>query len=400
MEARMSSRYSRVISWLFAGTLIVLLSGATWSPKSLQASGAPLKVGLLIELTGAAGVYGPPSKAAAELAVAEINKSGGVIGRKVQLIVADDATDVKTAAQQARKLVDQDHVDVLISTESSAARDAVVPVTKRNNTFMIYSPLYEGGACQKNLFDLGEVPQQQVTPVVPYFQKTYQGRKWYIVGNDYNWPRALGKSTNQAVSQAKGRVVGNDYVPLGTSDFGSILAKIKSSKANFVMMTLVGSDAIAFVKQLHDFGLGSKVKVLGLALLDNTLPALKGSTSGTFAAFGYFSTLGTSANRTYIKALRAKFGPNTPQQTTLSESDYDSIHLWAKAVKKAGSASTDAVVKAMAGRTFDSPRGRMTVNGHTHHVAQHAYLGEARPNGTYRITHDFGVIQPGPQCAF
>ncbi|MGI8827663.1 MAG: transporter substrate-binding protein [Chloroflexota bacterium] len=142
------------------------------------------------------------------------------------------------------------------------------------------------------------------------------------------------------------------------------------------------------------------VKILALALLDNTLPALKGSTSGTFAAFGYFSTLRTSTNRRYIRELHAMFGTQAPQQTTLSESDYDSIHLWAKAVQKARTASTNAVVKAMAGQTFYAPRGRMTVNGRTRHVAQHIYLGQAQPNGTYKIRHDFGLIKPGPQCAF
>jgi ABC-type branched-subunit amino acid transport system substrate-binding protein len=367
----------------------------------LRAEGAePLKIGLLIQLSGAAGVYGTPSKQAAELAVAEINQAGGVLGRNLQLVIADDATDVKTAGEQVRKLVNQDHVDVLISTESSAAREAVIPVVKRGNTLMIYTPLYEGGACEQNLFDLGEVPQQQLEPVIPYMQAQYDGKTWYIVGDDYNWPRALGKATRSFVAASGGSVVGEDYVPLGTSDFGTILDKVRTTNASFVLLTLVGSDAIAFVKQLHDFGLGDKVKTLSLALLDNTLPALTGNTSNTFAAFGYFSTLNTTANATFIKALHAKFGANTPQQTTLSEGDYDAIHLWAQAVRKAGTPDAPSVVKAMGGESFNGPRGTLTVSGTTHHVAQHIYLAAATPDATYRILHDFGLIEPGPQCAF
>jgi urea transport system substrate-binding protein len=296
--------------------------------------------------------------------------------------------------------VSRDHVDVLISTESSAAREAVIPVAKRGNTLMIYTPLYEGGACEQNLFDLGEVPQQQVAPVVPYMQAQYHGKTWYIVGDDYNWPRALGTITRSIVIAADGSVAGEDYVPLGTSDFGAILDKVRSANATFVLMTLVGSDAIAFVKQLHDFGLGDKVKILSLALLDNTLPALKGYTSNTFAAFGYFSTLDTAANTTFVQALRAKFGASAPQQTTLSEGDYDAIHLWAQAVRQAGTSDTAGVVKAMGGQTFNGPRGTVSVSGTTHHVAQHMYLGGATPDATYRILHDFGVIQPGAQCSF
>jgi len=388
------------------GVLVVLLllasSVTAWHVRAasqVQARGS-LKVGLLIQLSGAAGVYGLPSQQAAQLAVGEVNAAGGIAGRKLQLFVADDATDVMTAGEQARKLVNQDHVDVLISTEASAALAAIVPVVKRSNTFMIYTPLYQGGACEKNLFVLGEVPQQQVVPVIPYLDSRFHRKSWYIVGDDYVWPRALGKVTRRIVNHARGRVAGEDYVPLGTSDFGTILDKVKSSKANLVLMTLVGSDAIAFVKQLHDFGLGGKVKIFSLALLDNTLPALKGSTSATYSAFGYFSTLKTPANRRFLRALQKSFGAHAPQQTTLSEGDYDAIHLWVQAVRKAGTADTNAVVKAMAGQTFRGPRGKITVNGRTHHVAQHVYLGAVQPNATYRILHDFGLIQPCPQCSF
>jgi len=387
--------------WRGASTaLSIAVVSLSMSSSSHAQATNPLKVGLLIQLSGAAGVYGAPSQQAAELAVEEINQSGGVLGRKLQLVIADDATDVKTAGEQARKLVNQDHVDVLISTESSAAREAVRPVAKRGNTLMIYTPLYEGGACEQNLFDLGEVPQQQVEPVIPYMQTQYHGKTWYIVGDDYNWPRALGKATRSFVAAAEGSVAGEDYVPLGTSDFGTILDKVRAADANFVLLTLVGSDAIAFVKQLHDFGLGNKVKILSLALLDNTLPAIKGNTSNTFAAFGYFSTLDTPANTKFIQALRAKFGADAPQQTTLSEGDYDAIHIWAQAVRKAGTTDTSAVIKAMGGQTFDGPRGTLTVSGTTHHVAQHIYLGAATPDATYQILHDFGLIQPGPQCSF
>ena len=389
--------YHKGLGVASAVAAISVIMSSTWSLS--QPNQQPLKVGLLIQLSGAAGVYGLPSQQAAELAVSEVNK-GGVLGRTLNLVIADDATDVKTAGEQARKLVNRDHVDVLISTESSAAREAVIPVAKRGNTLMIYTPLYEGGACEQNLFDLGEVPQQQVAPVIPYMQAQYHGNTWYIVGDDYNWPRALGKVTRAIVTAASGTIAGEDYVPLGTSDFGTILDKIRAADATFVLMTLVGSDAIAFVKQLHDFGLGEKVKVLSLALLDNTLPALKGDTSNTFAAFGYFSTLDTPANTTFVQALQAKFGTSAPQQTTLSEGDYNAIHLWAQAVRQAGTTDTAGVVKAMGGQTFNGPRGTLTVSGATHHVAQHMYLGAATPDATYRILHDFGLIQPGSQCSF
>jgi urea transport system substrate-binding protein len=394
----MAFPYARRMSLVALG--LILLAAVGWSSASAKRDAGDIKVGVLIQLSGAAGVFGPPSQQAAQLAVDQINAGGGLLGKKVKLVIADDATDVKVAGEQALRLMNKDKVSVLISTESSAARDAVLPVVKRAGGLMIYTPLYEGGACDKHLFDLGEVPQQQVAPVIPYLQRTYGGKKWFIVGDDYVWPRSLGKATHAIVSKSAGSVVGEEYVPLGTSDFGTTMGKIKKSGATNVLMTLVGSDAIAFVKQVNDFGLGGKLKVFGLALLDNVLPAIGPNTKGLYASFGYFGGLNTPGNRVFLRQLRAKYARKTAQQTTLSEGTYDGIRLWALAVKKAGSTDPEAVAKAMGGISFNAPKGRITVDAKTHHVAQHIYLGVVQPNHKYRIVKDFGLIQPGRQCSF
>jgi urea transport system substrate-binding protein len=135
-------------------------------------------------------------------------------------------------------------------------------------------------------------------------------------------------------------------------------------------------------------------------MLDNVLPAVGKGTKGIVAAYGYFGTLQTPANSAFKRALRAKFGSKTAQQTTLSEGTYDAIHLWAQAVAKAGSADPDKVAAAMGGQTFKAPKGKITVDARTHHVAQHIYFGVARPNGSYRIVKDFGLIPAGAQCSF
>lgn len=382
---------------------VLLASGCRGAQEDATGDGAadqgPVKVGVLIQLSGAAGVFGPPSREAAELAIDEINEAGGVLGRDVELVVADDATDVKVAGEQAQKLVNQDEVDVLISTESSAAREAVLPIAKRAGTLMIYTPLYEGGACDELLFNLGEVPEQQVAPVIPYLQDEYGGDKWFIVGDDYVWPRSLGEVTNEIVGASDGSVVGEQYVPLGTSEFGTIINKIKSSQADFVLMTLVGSDAIAFVKQLNDFGLGKQVKIFGLAMLDNILPALGKDVEPILAAFGYFETLDVPTNAEFLQALDDRVGEKRSQQTTLSEGTYEAIHLWAQAANEAGTVEGQEVATAMGGQTFDAPRGPITVDEETHHVAQHIYLGESQPDGTYEVIKDFGEIEPGDQCS-
>lgn len=361
------------------------------------ASGEPIKVGVLIQLSGAAGVFGPPSQQAAELAEREINDAGGVLGRPIEIVIGDDATDANVAQEQAERLLNRENVDVLISTESSAAREAVLPIAQRAGKPMIYTPLYEGGACADSLYNLGEVPVQQVEPVIPYIQETYGGDSWYIVGDDYNWPRALGEVANDVVEGAGGSIAGEEYVPLGTSDFGTVINNIESSEADLVMMTLVGADAIAFVQQLNEFGLGQDVRIFGLAMLDNTLPALGGDIEPVIASFGYFETLDNPENEAFLSALDEMFGEDRAQQTTLSEGTYEGIHLYAQAVEEAGSTETDAVVEALNGQQFDAPRGPITI-GDSRHVTQRMYIGESRDDGTYEVIHDLGEIEPGDQC--
>lgn len=359
------------------------------------ATGDPIRIGVLLQLSGAAGVFGPPSQQAAELAEREINDAGGLLGRPVEVVIGDDATDASTAQEQAERLLNQEDVDVLISTESSAAREAVLPIVERADEPMIYTPLYEGGACNENLYNLGEVPKQQIEPVIPYIQDEYGVDSWYIVGDDYNWPRALGEVAQDAVADAGGSIVGEEYVPLGTNDFGTIIDNIESSDADVVMATLVGADAIAFVQQLNDFGLGEDVRVFGVAMLENVLPGL-GEVEPVIAAFGYFEELENPENETFLTALDEMFGQDREQQTTLSEGTYEGIHLYAQAVTQAESTETEAVLQALNGQQFDAPRGSLTV-GDSRHVTQNMYVAESRGE-SYEVMHDLGEIDPGDQC--
>lgn len=358
-------------------------------------AGEPIRIGVLIQLSGAAGVFGPPSQQAAELAESEINDAGGLLGRPVEIVVADDATDANTAQEQAERLLNQENVDVLISTESSAAREAVLPVVARANKPMIYTPLYEGGACHENLYNLGEVPKQQIEPVIPYIQEEYGVDSWYIVGDDYNWPRALGEVAQSAVADAGGSIVGEEYVPLGTSDFGTIIDNIQTSEADVVMATLVGADAIAFIQQLNDFGLGQDVRVFGVAMLENALPGL-GDVEPVIAAFGYYEALNNPQNEAFLSALDETFGDEREQQTTLSEGTYEGIHLYAQAVSQAESTETEAVLEALNGQQFDAPRGSITIED-SRHITQNTYVAESRGD-SYEVMDDLGEIDPGEQC--
>jgi urea transport system substrate-binding protein len=378
---------------------LLSLVGCVSSSGTSTPSG-PITVAVMASLSGPSGAYGPPIANAAKLAVDRINAAGGVMGRQLQLQMGDDAGDVKTGTVTAERLISKEKASVLVSMEGSNIRDAILPIVNRTGALYIYAPLYEGGACADNMYLLGEVPADY-KPLFPYVNQNMGGGNWYFVGNDYVWPQKTNAQAKTFVQDNGAQVVGQDLVGFGTNEFAEILNKIKSSKAKHILLTLVGSDAVSFVKEWRSFGMNSSTDVITLALVDNQLPDLGAAANGIYSVFGYFNGLQTSQNQSFLQAYSAEFGPAAPPQTTLSEAVYDSIYVWKLAAEKAQSVDPKKVGAAMGGVTFaDAPRGSLTVDPKTHHVSQHVYLVKAGSDAVYHLVQDFGLINPGPQCSF
>jgi urea transport system substrate-binding protein len=391
-----SSRSWRIVALV---GVVAVIGAACGGGKKEETTG-PIKIGVETALSGPSGAFGPPIVNAAKLAVDRINAAGGVLGRQLVLELGDEASDVKTAALVAERLITKDKAAVLISMQSSAARDAIVPIVQRTGALYIYAPLYEGGACLHNMFLLGEVPQQY-EPVFPYVMQTLGGNSWYFVGDDYVWPQKTNAQAQKAIEAAGGTVAGQVLVPLGTNEYAEILNKIQTSGAKHILLTLVGTDTEAFIKAWRAFGLNTSTDAITLALTDNQLPSLGPDAEGVYSVFAYFNGLETQQNQSYLKDYVSTFGSAAPQQTTLSEGVYDAIWLWKLAAEKAGSIDPKAVEKALPGTTFnDAPRGAITIDPKTHHISQHIYLVKAGADDKYHLVKDFGEIAPGPQCNF
>ena len=219
-------------------------------------AGEPVRIGILFSNSGPAGVFGPPTANIAQLIEEDINAAGGINGRPVETYLADDATDPAVGRQAMEQLIDSDNVDVVLGTHSSATRQAAKPLAEDANVLYIYAALYEGGECSSVMFNTGEVPSQQLAPVIPWMMEQTGGRTWFLLGNDYVWPRRSFELARQYIEAAGGEVVGEEYVPLGTQDFSSVAQTIAGSDADLIFPALVGGDAIAFETQAVDFGIG------------------------------------------------------------------------------------------------------------------------------------------------
>ncbi|MGG1663347.1 transporter substrate-binding protein [Brevibacillus sp. NRS-1366] len=356
-----------------------------------------IKVGMLTALSGVGSNYGIPTKNSAQLAVNEINDSGGLLGKKLELVVGDSGSDPKTASDSAKALLNKNKVDVLFAATNSAERNAILPVAEKTDQLFFYTVLYEGGAYSKNMFINGEVPDQQVVPVYPYMMEQYKGKKWFIVGSDYVWPRKTSEVVNEVVKKANGEVVGEEYLPLGTSNFTSIVSKIQSTKPDFISLELIGSDLIAFMKQFHGMGLHETVKVIALSGDENVVDALGKDGVGMFISAAYFYDMDTPENKRFLEAYFKANGKDAPKPNFTNVPSYDAVHLWAKAVEKANTLESEKVKEFLTKVSFNGPRGEVSYEEESRHATLPIFLGEVQRDGKIKMVKDFGKIPPGNQ---
>jgi ABC-type branched-subunit amino acid transport system substrate-binding protein len=372
-----------------------LMSACGGSDDDAGDDSGPIKVGLITGISGQASVYGEPTVNASELAVDQINEEG-LLDRQVELEVADDAADVKAAARQAERLLEKERVDLLVHMTNSANREAALPMVARSGQPYLYTPTYEGGSCLPNMFNFGEIPNHY-QPAYADIQTRLGAKTWYLLGNDYLWPQKVNELATADINKAGGEIVGEELVPLGTNQYSEVINDIKGSGAKNILLTLVGTDAEAFVKQWRSFGLADSTNLIALALGDNQVGALGAAAEGVYGLYGYFNGLESEANQQYLKDYEAKFGADAAEQTTLAEATYDGIMAWAEAVRQAETTEADAVIEALENVELEVPRGSIAQDPESHHVAQQMYLVEAK-DGVYKLVKDYGQIEAEPGC--
>lgn len=410
---RSVERRSLLKAGLFgAGTLAVPSLLSACAPKSSTSAGSgsgggksPIRVGLISPLSGAWTVYGKAHSAGFQLAVDEINAAGGTLGRKWEVVIADSKTQPQVVTEQANRLVRQENVDFLAGTFSSAERNAAAPVVTQADKLLLYPTFYEGqsqtyypGVCNPNIFMFGPEPSEQVWPHLQYILKKH-GRKFFMVGSDYVWPRETNRLTKEKLTQLGGSVVGEIYIPFNTPQYGSVLDQIRGSGADVVFLSLTGSDTVNFRRQFAAAGMKKDFVVW---TVDDEEAATSGigpdATAGDYVSFDYFWSITTANNQAFRKKVQQKY----PQviMNTVGVAMYNAAHMTAKAIVKSGKVSTDGIRSALEGMTFaGAPQGSITMRAEDHQAVLPSYLVQAQPNWTspdnmFKVVHQVASVQP------
>jgi urea transport system substrate-binding protein len=364
--------------------------------RKASAAAEPIKVGILHSLTGTIAIAEASVVDAEKLAIEEINAKGGVMGRKIEPITEDGASDWPTFAEKARKLLDRDNVACIFGCYTSASRKAVLPVMEKSKGLLYYPTYYEGLEQSPNIMYTAQEATQSVIAAVDWLAKN-RGKSFFLIGSDYIWPRTTNKIAKPTIAKVGGKVVGEDYFPLGHIEFSSVINKIRAAKADVILSTVVGGSNVAFYKQLAAAGITGKTQsLLALAVSEEELSGIgPENAAGFLSCMGYFQSVSNPANEKFVKAFKAKYGPKRVLGDTL-DCGYTSVYLWKLAVEKAGSLEVPKVVAASSELAWDAPEGKIKFHKSNHHLWKHARIGEFGKDGQVKILYESPLIEPNP----
>ena len=356
----------------------------------------PIKIGIPVGLSGANSVVAPSVVQAAELAVAEINKAGGVLGRQLKLIVADDGSGAQGAQKAFDSLVFQKKVDVLITMETSAARNAGLPIVNRGRVPFIYTSFYEGRSCSPWLYVNAWVPEQQVAPIVDHFMGAEKAKTYFLLGSDYAIGRGMLEFTRAYIDQKGGKVLGEEYLPMDGTDWTAIISKLKSSGADaLITSTAGGAPNVTLTKQLRAAGVSMPYG--NLAVDEGTARNMGADATGIYISASYITDIASPENQQFLKHMQAHFGDDLKTPNDLSVPEYEGVYLYKLAVEKAGTTDAQAVIDALDDVAFQGPRGKIQMNKQRH-APLTMYLAQIQADGGIKLIDTFKDVDPGEQC--
>lgn len=351
------------------------------SESCVDTSGSNIKVGSLNSLSGTMAISEVTVRDAIKLAVDEINAKGGVLGKQIQVVGEDGASDPAVFAQKAEKLIKDDCVAAVFGGWTSSSRKAMLPVFESNNSLLYYPVQYEGLESSKNIFYTGATTNQQIVPALD-FLKEKGVTSLYLVGSDYVFPQTANRII-KAYAAANGiEIKGEDYTPLGSTDFSTIVNKVRASNAGAVFNTLNGDSNVAFFKEYTNAGLTpQKMPVVSVSIAEEEVQGIGAQNiAGQLTAWNYYQTLDNPVNKAFVKAFKDKYGQNRVTSDPM-EAAYVSVYLWKNTVEKGKSFDVKAIQDNCGGVTFDAPEGLVTIDGGNHHITKTARIGEIHPDG-------------------
>lgn len=334
-----------------------------------------LRVANLLTYSGSPGIWGPAASNSLLLAVSEINKRGGILGREVELTILDAGGPVEEVVRRTQHAITADDVDVIMGSHISAVRVAVRKVTSGRVPY-IYTPVYEGGESTPGVMAIGETPLCQSKPVIHWLADAKKASRWYLVGSDYVWPWVSQRASKNYIAQAGGRVVGEEFVRIGEDDHSACLERIRMAKPDVVMISLIGADSITFNRAFAENGLAATTLRLAGGVDETVLLGIGAdNTENLFCASGYFSSYGSRANDDFLSNYHDMFGANAPPMGSIAQSNYEGLRFLQAAANQAGTLAFEPLCKAGRNIVYTGARGSVTI--HDNHAEMRMHIAKA-----------------------
>ncbi|PWC31206.1 urea ABC transporter substrate-binding protein [Azospirillum sp. TSO35-2] len=380
------------------GALAQALPTDAVNTTKLAVTDSTVKVGILHSTTGTMAISETGSVQAEKLAIAQINEMGGVLGRKIEVIQEDGASDWPTFAEKARKLLVEDKVAAVFGCWTSASRKAVLPVFEQYNGMLYYPTFYEGLEQSKNVIYTGQEATQQILAGLDWVTKEKGAKSFFLIGSDYIWPRTSNKIARKHIEMHGQKVVGEEYFPLGHTQFNSVINKIKLTKPDVIYASVVGGSNVAFYKQLKAAGIDlNKQTLMTISVTEDEMLGIGGENiAGAYACMKYFQSLKNPNNEKFVAAFKKMWGGESVIGD-VTQAGYLGPWLWKLTAEKAKSFDVDKIAAASPGIEFTgAPEGYVRVH-ENHHLWSKTRVGRARTDGQFDVVFETAdLIEPNP----
>jgi len=383
---------------VLAAAILIIVFGTIYGAKKRQPA---IKVGVLHSLTGTMAISEKAVVEATLLAIEEINQKGGLLGRRIEPVIADGRSDPDVFGKEAERLITKDKVKAIFGCWTSASRKAVKPIVEKYNSLLFYPVQYEGLEASPNIVYMGAAPNQQVIPAVVWCLNNL-GKRFFLVGSDYVFPRMANEIAKITLGYFGGEVAGEEYALLGSRDFAGIAEKIKQAKPDVILNTVNGDSNVAFFEALHEKKiLGADLAIMSLSIGENELSAfedhfnklypqdagnfLKSHLSGTYACWNYFESINTPMNTDFIGRFRKKYG-NSYRVNDPMEAAYFGVYLWSQAAAEAKDTDDpQSLLNCLYGMSVAAPEGPVTIDRFNNHARKTVRIGKLNEAGRFDI---------------
>lgn len=376
--------------------LLAAVAALAISPAWADDAKPPIKIGLLEDQSGEIALTTMPKVHGTQLAVEEINKAGGIMGRQLELIAYDPQFDNAKFQEFTRRLIDSDGIDVLFAGATSASREAVRPIVDRTDIPYFYTNQYEGGVCDANMIGTGGLPEQQFSTLIPWMMEKY-GKKVYVIAADYNFGQISAEWTKKLVEDNGGQIVGTEMIPLGVSQFSQTIQNIQQAKPDWLMTLVVGNSQASFYEQAPAAGLkipmGSSITIgLGFEHKRFKPPAME----NMHVAMNWFEEISTPEADAFKARWHAKF-PDEFYINDMGQNAYSAIYLYKKLVEMAGGSTKLEDLRAQiatGNACIDAPEGQICIDPKSQHVSHRMWQVSVDAKHNVTVERSWDKVEP------